>query len=304
MQNKTKRSTTIGVVEALCSYIWWGVVTAVYYKWLDGTSPLELVAWRVIAGLPVALVLVLATRSMRALRQNLLHWANLRWLLISSTLILTNWYVFVWAVANNRLLDASLGYYLNPLVSVALGAIVLHERLSRMQWVAVWCACAGVIVFIVMVGTLPWIALVLGITFPLYGLVRKQCPAPAEVGLATEMIVMAPMMLALSSTLFFLDMSIWTTGTGVQQVLIFLGGIVTVVPLVLYTAAARRLHFSTVGMLQYIAPTCQFMLAALLFHEDVKPAKLLSFGFVWVGIVIYSFHALASRKNESQIVHS
>lgn len=297
MTRLVRQSHFIGVVEALGAYGWWGVVTASYYHWLIGPNPFDVVSWRVIAAVPIVLVLVALTGSIRELLSTLRHWANLRWLLLSSIFILVNWFVFVWAVVTENVLDASLGYYLNPLVAVGLGAVVLREKLRVAQWTAVGIAFIGVVILATILGTLPWIAIALGISFPLYALVRKQCPASALVGMTVEVLLTLPLMLGISLYLFQTNESIWQTGSELQRVLILFGGVVTVVPLVLFTAAARRLRLSTIGMLQYIAPTGQFLLAAVFFGEAIDTGSMIAFLCVWIGIVVYAIDAVLSHKH-------
>lgn len=288
------------MLEALGCYGWWGLVTALYYHWLRDLNAFDLVAWRVIPGIPIVIALIVLTRSTPELLKTLRRWADLRWLIASSLLILTNWFVFLWAVLHDKLLQASLGYYLNPLVAVALGAIILRERLRPTQWLAVAIAFVGVVIMVSLVGTLPWIAITLGISFPLYGLLRKKCPASAVVGLTTEMLLTLPLMIVITIIFTIEGESIWQTGTNLQKFLILFGGVVTIVPLGLYVGAARRLNLSTVGILQYIAPTGQFLLAALFFNEVVDDGSWAAFICVWIGILVYSIDALRMQRSATR----
>jgi len=288
MTTRTDKKTITGVSQALFGYCWWGFVTAYFYHQLRGPEVLDLLSWRVLSALPIVILVLYFSRSIHRLREALTSWANIRWLLLSAFLILVNWLVYIWAVVSDQLVDASLGYYLNPLVSVALGAFVLRERLRPVQSVAVLTALVGVVVFTVMVGHLPWIAIALAVSFPLYGLIRKQCPTEALVGLTVELIIIFPLMFTL--TLFFISRgeSVFQTGTEAQGWLTPLSGIVTIVPLVCYSAAARKLKFSTVGMLQYIAPTGQLLSAVLLFGEKMAIQNWVVFVCVWIAIILYS----------------
>ena len=288
MEVRTDNRTISGVSQALFGYCWWGFVTAYFYHQLRGPNVLDLLSWRVLSALPIVLVVLYFSRSMPRLKEAMTSWSNIRWLLLSAFLILVNWLVYIWAVVSDQLVDASLGYYLNPLVSVALGAFVLRERLRLVQSIAVLVALVGVVVFTVMVGHLPWIALALAVSFPLYGLIRKKCPTDALVGLTVELIIIFPLMISL--TLFFVSRgeSVFQTGTQLQGWLTPLSGIVTIVPLVCYSAAARKLKFSTVGMLQYIAPTGQLLSAVLLFGEEMAIQNWVVFVCVWLAIILYS----------------
>ena len=301
MSPKPDRSATIGVFQAIAGYGWWGFVTALYYHWLIGPNPLDLVSWRAITALPVVFVLVVASKSIPELLDTIKDWAKLKWLLLSSILILVNWFVFIIAVVNEQLLDASLGYYMNPLVSVALGALILKERLRSLQWVAVGFAFLGVAWLIIMLGSLPWIALALGISFPLYGLIRKKCPSSAVVGLTVEMMFLTPLLTCISIVLLARGESALQTGTTLQVLILPLSGLVTVVPLAFFSAAARRLRLSTVGMLQYIAPTGQFLTAFLIFREEVNQELWVAFACVWMGIIIYSWESSRRQRMETTV---
>ena len=300
MNAEAKRSRTIGVAQAVAGYGWWGFVTALYYHLLVGIDSIELVSWRVVSAVPVVFLLIVITKSFPEFKQAILKWRNLRWLMCSALLILVNWLAFIWAVLSENLVHASLGYYLNPLVSIALSALILKERLRRTQWISVGIAAIGVLILTTMVG-LPWIAITLGVSFPLYGLIRKQCPSSATVGLTVEMVLLLPVMVVLLAWMIGRGDSGIQTGTTLQIALIPLSGIVTVVPLLCFSAAARRLRLSTVGMLQYIAPTGQFLSAVLFFGESetMNSTWWIAFACVWVAIILYSFDsALNSRRQD------
>ena len=296
MSTTTDRKAAVGVIQAVAGYGWWGFVTALYYHWLIGPNPLDLVSWRAITALPVVFAMVIASGSFPELRETVGDWSKLRWLLLSSALILVNWFVFIIAVVNEKLVDASLGYYLNPLVAVALGAFILKERLRVVQWVAVGFAFLGVAWLVVSIGSLPWIAISLAISFPLYALIRKQCPSSAVVGLTVEMMFLTPLLTCICIFLLFRGESAIQTGTTSQVLILPLSGLVTVVPLAFFSAAARRLQLSTVGMLQYIAPSGQLFMAITVFGEVVDRNLWIAFACVWVGIVIYSVESLRHRQ--------
>jgi chloramphenicol-sensitive protein RarD len=204
---------------------------------------------------------------------------------LSSLLLAINWVVFVGATTHGHLLDASLGYFINPLVSIALGTLVLRERLRRLQWIAIVLAAVGVGVLTWRAGRVPWIALVLACTWGLYGLVRKTARVDALVGSTIETILLAPIavvyLLAIGGGVL--------PDASVSTIALLVGtGIVTVVPLVLFTSAARRLPLSTVGFLQYLAPTGQFLLAVLAFGEPLAHDRLMAFAWIWAGLAVFS----------------
>jgi len=289
-----------GVIQAVFGYCWWGFVTALFYHYLKGPNVVDLVSWRVLSAIPVVVVVLYATGNLSQLREALTRWTNIRWHLLSSILILANWSVYIWAVVSDQLVDASLGYYLNPLVSIALGAFILKERLRSMQIAAVIVAVIGVVVFTTMVGSLPWISISLAITFPLYGLIRKQCPTSALAGMSVELLILCPLMLVLSATFLSRGDSVFQTANDLQVWLTPLSGVVTVVPLVCYAAAARKLRLSTVGMLQYIAPTGQLLSAVYLFGQEMNQWNWVVFICVWIAITMYSIDSLVKSRQTAR----
>jgi chloramphenicol-sensitive protein RarD len=209
-------------------------------------------------------------------------------MLLSGALLATNWGVFVYAIATERLLDASLGYFINPLVSVALGTLVLHERLRRLQWLAIALATLGVGLMTWHAGRLPWIAVVLAASFGLYGLVRKTARVDSLVGSTIETGLMAPVAAVYLGWLMIDGQGALGHADPITQLLLIATGVVTIGPLLLFTAAARRLPLATVGFLQYLAPTGQFLIAVLVFAEPFAPGKLAAFACIWVALVAFS----------------
>jgi len=218
-------------------------------------------------------------------------------LLGTTGLIAINWFTFIWAVANDQVKEASLGYFMNPLVNVLLGFVVLHERLRSWQWVAVAFAGVGVAFRIVLVGTVPVVALVLAGSFGLYGLLRKTVRVDALVGLAVEVTLLWPFAVGYLVVLGWTGHLAFGHDTWQTSLLLSLGGVVTCVPLLWFTNAARRLRLSTLGFLQYIAPTMQLMLAVFVFGETFAPSHAVGYGLIWAGLAIYSIDSvIASRR--------
>ena len=294
------RRARVGVTYGLGAYIWWGAVP-VYFKAVAHVNAFEVLAHRVIWSVVLLGVLMRIYGSLRYAVEAVRHRGTLLTLLGTTVLIAINWFVFIWAVANDQLREASLGYFINPLVNVLLGFIVLRERLRAWQWVAVALAAAGVAYRTTMVGTVPVVALVLAGTFASYGLFRKMARVDALSGLMVETALLWPaalvylIWLGMDGTLAFGNIS-WQT-----SVLLSMGGIITAVPLLWFTNAARRLRLSTLGFLQYIAPTMQFLLAVLLYGEAFESAHAIGFGLIWIGLAVYSCESVvaARRKRRS-----
>lgn len=294
------------MLYAIAAYVWWGSVVPIYFWRLKAVAAWDLLALRILLGLPLMAVLLTVAGQWRVLlRVPRIPGAVTR-LPITALLLGANWTGYIYAIVSARTLEASLGYYMTPLVSVALGALVLGERLSRRQLVAVTLAAVGVAVMTAEAlmpvegrpTTIPWITALLAGSFGFYGLLRKQSGVPAMVGLAWEMIMLLPIaagafvwrslhhgaaadILALPST---------------SIALITITGIVTLAPLIWFAAAASRLPLATVGLLQYIAPTGQFVLALTLFQEKLTPGRLVGFVIVWIAVGLYCRELVAVSR--------
>jgi len=224
---------------------------------------------------------------------------RMQWIAVGLAAVGANWLTYVWSVNNGRMLEASLGYYINPLVNVLLGMLILGERLRRMQWIAVGLAAVGVAQQVWQVGSLPWVSLVLALTFGFYGLIRKQAPVKALPGLVVETWMLVPIALAwllFNPTASSAQAEFWTTS---QAWWLVAAGPVTLVPLVCFNAAARHLPYTTLGFLQYLAPTLVLLQAVLLFGEHLSSSTLVTFIFIWAGLAVYSVDAWLSLRRRS-----
>lgn len=273
-----------GLIQGVLAYGLWGVVPA-YWKLLSDQDAIELIAHRAVWGLLAFVLIVLIAGQWGALRTAMRDRRLVATMAASSALLAINWGVFVAATIHGYLLEASLGYFINPLVSIALGTLVLRERLRRLQWVAIVFAAIGVGLLTWRAGRVPWVSLVLASTFGLYGLVRKTARVEAMVGSAIETFVLAPVAIIY---LVAIGGGVAVHADASTLALLAGTGIITAVPLVLFTSAARRLPLSTVGFLQYLAPTGQFLLAVLAFGEPLAHDRLLAFGWIWAGLVVFS----------------
>ncbi len=278
-----------GLVQGALAYGLWGLVAA-YWKLIHGVGAVELIAHRAVWGLFAFVAITVAFGQGPALRSALRDVRLVGVMAVSGALLASNWGLFVWATLTGHLLDASLGYFINPLLSVALGTLVLGERLRRLQWLAIALATIGVSLLTWRLGHVPWISLLLALTFGLYGLVRKTARVEALVGSTIETVLMAPVAAVYLATLG----GGAAIHGGTTAVLLVGTGIVTAVPLVLFTSAARALPLSVVGFLQYLAPTGQFLLAVLAYGEPLARDRLLAFGWIWAGLVVFSIDLVRS----------
>ena len=284
-----------GVVYALLAYGTWGVLP-VYWKWLVAVPLAEVLAHRVAGTVVFSLVLLAVLRRLPEVREALRSPRERRALLASGSLIAVNWGVFIWAVGAGRIVETSLGYYLNPIVNVLLGTLVLRERLSRAQGLAVALAAAGVGVMLVSHGRLPWIALVLASSFGLYGLMHKLSRVRPVPALAIETGALAPLALGFLALGADPPGGALVTGPLLARTLLLAAGPITALPLLWFGSAARRLPLSTLGLFQYLAPTLALLLAVFLYGEPFTRAHALAFLLIWSALALYTWEALQSSR--------
>lgn len=285
----------LGVALAAGAYLLWGVLP-VYLKALRGVRGLEVLASRVVFSL-VFLCVVLAFRGGFGFVRTAMRREVIVRFVASSALISVNWLLYIWSVASDRVVDASFGYFINPLVNVVLASLVLRERLRRGQWIAVALAASGVVYLTVLAGELPWIGLVLAVTFATYGLLRKTASLGGVEGLAMETGLLAPLALGLLVWLAIGHESQLAAGPWSSRARLMLAGPVTAIPLVLFAEGARRIPFSMLGLLQYIGPTLQLLLGVFAFGEPMSPARLLGFALIWSACVVYTAEGLIVARS-------
>jgi chloramphenicol-sensitive protein RarD len=275
-----------GVSHALIAYALWGFAP-IYWKEVAEFPASELLAYRVLGSLAVAAVLVVAARGFRELARLLRSPRGTGAAALASLLLATNWLIFIHAVQTDRILATSLGYYMNPLANVVLGLVVLRERLTRAQAIAVGIAAAGVAYQTWQVGELPWIALVLAVSFGLYGLVRKLAPADPLPGFALETLCMAPVAVGFLGLLASRgEAFVAKAGVG-EQLFVAGSGVITAAPLLAFASAARRLPLSALGMFQFIAPTLALLIAVTLYGEPFTAGHAVGFGSAWSAIALF-----------------
>uniref|UniRef100_C6DYN0 RarD protein, DMT superfamily transporter n=1 Tax=Geobacter sp. (strain M21) TaxID=443144 RepID=C6DYN0_GEOSM len=280
----------LGVIYGLAAYLCWGFFP-LYFKSVKIVPPLEMVSHRIVWSLAFLLLLITWKRAWRSMLELLTLPKSLAVLTATTLLIATNWLVFIYAISVGEVLQSSLGYFINPLVSVLLGFVFLRERLERPQWISLALAVAGVLYLAIEYGSMPWIALALALSFGLYGLIRKALPVEPLVGLTVETLLLAPFALYYLVHLNQTGAGIFLTHSTALDLLIPMSGIVTAIPLLLFAAAAKKLRLATIGFLQYITPTMHFLLAITIFGETFTHTHLVSFLFIWSGLALYSWHA-------------
>ena len=280
-----EHSSQGGFLLGLAAYALWGVLP-IYFKAVAAVHAVDIVAHRVLWSLPFLALLIALARGWDKVRAAIARPKTLAVLALTALLIGGNWLLYVYAVTSGHILAASFGYYLNPLANVLLGRFVLHERLSRLQWAAVAIAAAGISVLAAGALGQLWISLTLCVSFALYGLLRKVVPADAVTGLGVETALLFP--LAVGWIFWHAAAGAPVMGNNDLELgLLLLAGIVSTTPLLLFTAAAKRLPYSTLGMLQFIAPTLQFLIAVLLYGEPFTTAHAIAFPAIWIALALY-----------------
>ena len=289
----------LGAVQGLTAYLIWGCFP-LYFKAVASVRASEVLAHRIVWSTIFLLLFVTVTRAGGILLATLKDRRAVSFLLCTTLLISINWFVFISAVARGKVLECSLGYYINPLVSVLLGFIFLGERLTARQKLSIALATAGVIIQTVLVGKVPLISLILAFSFGLYGLLRKVAAVQAVPGLTVEMILIAPLALGYLAWLLTEGRSSFLTGGTGMDILLVLAGVVTATPLILYGGALNRLRLSTMGIMQYIVPTGHFIWAVFLFGEPFSLANMGAFAFIWAGLALYTFDSLDALRPATQ----
>ena len=281
------QETLTGVACAVGAFLIWGM-SPIYFKTLRAVPAFEILMHRMVWSFLFLLPLVVFTKHRKEFKAALSSRRTILTLLLTTLLVSGNWFVFIWAINNDLILQTSLGYYINPLINVVLGLVFLKERLRPAQIGAVSLAAIGVLYMTIEIGHPPWIALFLAFSFGFYGLIRKVAAVNALVGLTAETLLLScPAMIYLLS-LYVHGRGAFLRGDTRIDLLLLAAALVTALPLLLFTIGARRIHFSTIGILQYIAPSCTFLLAVLVYGEPFRAAQLLTFLLIWTALGIYT----------------
>lgn len=289
-----QRTTRQGVLLAASAYLMWGIAP-IYFKLIAAASPLEILSHRIVWSFFLLALLLHFSRRWRSVVQVLRSKRTMLCLLATALLVGGNWLLFIWAINSNHILDASLGYYINPLLNVLLGMVFLGERLRKMQWLAVVLATCGVLVQLIAFGSVPIIAIALALTFGFYGLLRKKINLDAQTGLFIETLLLFPIaviyLLATTDSPTTMSANPWSL-----NLLLIAAGVVTTLPLLCFTGAATRLKLSTLGFFQYIGPSLMFILAVLVYGEAFAFDKAITFAFIWGALLVFSVDGIKTSR--------
>lgn len=292
---KQLSETQLGIFYALGAYLMWGFAP-IYFKYLEFVPVKEILAHRVLWSVVVTGVIITLLSAWSNVYKICLSPQKLLLLSLSTLLISINWMVFIWAINNDRMLEASLGYFINPIINVVLGFIFLNESLSRIKWIAVGLALVGVFVQIFALGTLPWVSLVLPVSFAFYGLLRKTIKVEALTGLFIETLIVAPIAIYYLVIIADSEYANMLSNSFSLNFWLMFAGIATALPLIFFGQAALRLKLSTLGFFQYLAPSLLFVFAVVFYGEQLNMSKIITFMFIWSGIALFAFEKQIQQK--------
>ncbi|MEM7493169.1 MAG: EamA family transporter RarD [Pseudomonadota bacterium] len=295
-------SLRLGLLSGLGCYFIWGCLP-LYFRVLGHIAPDEMLAHRIIWSVPTGLAFIALAKNWDALKAAL-TWRRIGYLSVTALLIGLNWLIYIWAVAQERVMEASLGYYINPLVNVLIGSLFFAERLRPAQWAAVGLATCGVGVMTFALGFVPYVSLVLCFSFAFYSVIRKQVQVDGRAGFVVEAAILAPLALIWMGW-FVAQPEGRVMGEGGWDIpLLLLSGPITAVPLILFAVAAKRLRLSTIGMMQYIGPTLQFVIAVFLFKEAFSQSHAIAFVLIWAALLVFTLDSLMGEAKARRLARA
>jgi len=290
-----EKQTLHGAYFALSAYLFWGFIP-IYFKFVDHVSPWEILCHRVVWSVILLMGILVYTKQLGALK---VEARVIRRLLLTSALLSVNWLVYIYAIVNGNIVETSLGYFINPLVSVFLGVIFLSERLRPLQWLAIVIAASGIAFQLIYFGAIPWIALTLAFSFGFYGLIRKNLNLPSVSGLALETTLILPFA-SLGLFWFYTTGNLDFGAVNLQtDILLIMGGFITSFPLLCFAAAVTRLSLTAIGMYQYIAPSLSLVLAIIVYDEPFGVDRIITFTCIWIALVIFTLETLYYHRKLS-----
>ncbi len=293
----SRNDTRDGLIAAFLAYLMWGVLP-VYFKLVEDVAALEVLVHRIIWAVPFGALIIFSRRQWPEVRRVLADGRVVGYLVLAAVLIAGNWFVYIWAIQKDQIFQASLGYYINPLLFTLAGVVLFGEKLRSFQIGAIFLAAAGVLILTISSGQVPAIALILGTLFTIYGVIRKRIVVGGMPGLFIETLVLFPLSAVFLIWMMINDASAFGSGSPSMMALLILAGPVTVLPLLCFALATRRLNLSTVGFMQFIAPTLQFIIGVL-YGEELTTAHLVCFSLIWMAVGLFSWDAWRARRTDA-----
>ncbi len=293
MKNLTQQQ--IGTIFAILAFTFWGLVP-IYFKQVSSVDPFEVLSHRIIWSVVVLLFLLLITRRFHTIKPIFRDLSQLKYLFLSALFVSLNWLIFIYAISIDKILETSLGYFINPLIYVFLGYLVFQEQMTANKKISIFIVFVAVSLEVISFGKLPLIALSLAGLFALYGMIRKKVNISSIPGLFVETLLMLPFALAFLSYQFFTQNNSFLAGDSYISFMLLLAGVVTVLPLLWFNSGVTRISLSSVGMLQYIGPTLSFIIAVYLYGEPLNAEKMVTFGLIWIAILLFSWDSLRQNR--------
>lgn len=290
----------LGQFYAIFAFLFWGAIAPIYFKQVSSVEPLEVLIHRIFWSFIILLPLLFITKQVEVFKSLIKDFRKLKYLAITTFFISINWLIFIWAVANDNIIETALGYFINPLVSIFLGYIIFKERMTKYQYIAIFIAFIAVLYQVITLGKLPLVSLALALSFAFYGMIRKKINVGSIVGLFTETLILIPFALIGIYYLNSIDKISFLNSNSYIDLMLCLGGLITVIPLLLFNGAATRMKLSTLGFFQYIGPSCSFLLAIFIYNEELSFDKLVTFCLIWLALVIFSLDSINTFKKNKR----
>ncbi len=288
----------LGQLYAVFAFLFWGGISPIYFKEVSSVEPIEVLVYRVVFSVITLLPFFLFKNELSSLFKIIRDFRQLRNLFFSTFFVSLNWLVFIWAITNDRILEASLGYYINPLVNVLFGFLFFNEKMTRNQYIAIFIATLAILYQLITLGYIPIVSLILAVSFAIYGMIRKKINIGSIVGLFVEVLLLLPFSLAYLVYLYNNEGVAFAQNSGFYvSFMLLLAGLVTVIPLLLFNGAATRMKLATLGFFQYIGPTVSFLVAVFIYHEEFNFDKLVTFSLIWIALIIYSLDSLSKNRS-------
>ena len=291
----------LGQLYAVLAFLFWGAIAPIYFKEVSSVEPLEVLIHRIIWSFIILIPLLFITKQIHVYKTLIKDFTKLKYLAISTFFISINWLVFIWAVTNDKIMETALGYYINPLVSIFLGYLFFQERMSKNQYIAIFIAFLAVFYQVITLGSIPLVSLTLAFSFAFYGMIRKKINVGSIVGLFVETLIMMPFALIGIYYLYTTNSISFLNSSEYINIMLTLGGIITITPLLLFNGAATRLKLTTLGFLQYLGPTCAFLLAVFVYNEEFNFDKMITFILIWIALLIFSLDSINTYKKQKKL---
>lgn len=283
----------LGQIYAILAFLFWGGLAPIYFKQVSNVDAFEILIYRILFSCVTLLPFFLFKKELQALIAAVKDFKTIKYLFFSTFVISLNWLTFIWAIANDRILEASLGYYINPLVNVGLGFLIFSERMTRNQYIAIFIGVVAVLYQLFSLGYLPIVSLILAFSFGFYGMLRKKANVGSIAGLFIEVVILLPFALAYLFYLYHYEVVAFFESTSFYtSFMLALSGLVTVIPLLLFNGAATRMKLTTIGFFQYIGPTVAFFIAIFVYNEEFNFDKLVTFILIWIALFVFSLDTI------------